>query len=141
MADYNGLISSVLRSLIEGAKKTDLNPYMGDVNYDRASYPMAQIFPDNSTYTGDTEYDDTLTMFIVFEKKNVKDNDARTDEFIDNVEEVEDSLDIIQSELLKNDKVKEAKPEDFEFLISENEDNLLDVIRVDWGVTKFQCFT
>ena len=130
-------ISNILASFNDGIDKTDFNPYIGDTNYDKASYPMAQLFPENSTYQSDQEYQDTYTIFFVFEKGNVKSNNRRTSEYLDNISIVEDAIDTIQTEVEKNSAVTGWKVDNIDFLVAENSENLLDVIRVDWAVTKF----
>lgn len=137
---FEGLISDVLKAVSKGAKETDFHSYVGDTNYDRAEYPMAQVFPENTTYQGDLEYEDSMEVFFFFEKGNTKDNSARESEFLSNVEQVEAALDKIMEELDSEERVKEFKPVDFNFLIAENSENLLDGIQVTFGITKLQEF-
>jgi len=129
MKTFDGFLSSILESIIDGAEKADFNVVIGDTNYDKQSYPMIQVFPEISTYNGDLEYQDQFEMFFLFEKGNTKDNARRKREFLDNIKQMESAMPEIMSELGKNKRVKEYKPVDFDFLIAENSDNLMDVSR------------
>lgn len=129
-----GFISSLIESFEKGLDVEEFSQVTGDVEYDKLSYPIAQFYPDQSTYNGDLEYEDTHTVFFVFE------SGKRESKILDNSKKVEKALDSLQDELLNNDIVKDAKPTNFRFLVGKNSSNLLDVIEVDIGIKKFECF-
>lgn len=129
-----GFISSLIESFETGLDTKDFSQVTGDSDYGKLDYPIAQFYPDQSNYDGGQTYSDTHTIFFIFEQNK---NQSQT---LENSKKVEKALDNLGSELKKNDLVKEFKPENFRYLVGENNSNLLDVIEVDFRVTKIVNF-
>lgn len=129
-----GFISSLIKSFENGLDIEEFSQVTGDSDYDKLTYPIAQFYPDQSTYNGDLEYEDSHTIFFIFE------SGKRGSKIFENSQKVEKALDNLQDELMNNDIVKEAKPQNFRFRVGENNNNLLDIIEVEVGVTKFERF-
>lgn len=132
--EEQGFISSLIESFETGLDIEEFSVVTGDSDYNKLVYPIAQFFPDQSSYGGDHEYEDRHTVFFIFETGM---NDSK---IVSNSKKVEKALDSLQDELDKNSIVKEFKPENFRFRVGENNNNLLDIIEVEVKVTKFQQF-
>ena len=137
MSDFSGsgFISSLIGNFEEGLKTEDFEKVIiGSTDYDRLSYPCVQVYPDVSDYNGDHEYQDSHLIFFIFE------SGKNSSKIVENSEKVEKALDSLADEISKNEIVKEFKPQRFQFRVGENSDNLLDIIEVQYGVTKFEGF-
>lgn len=136
MSDFagTGFISSLIESFETGLDTGDFNVVVGGEDPDRLSYPTAQFYPDRSDYTGNHEYDDTHMIFFIFEKGK---NDSK---IVENSKKVEKALDALADELETNEIVKEFKPITFQYRVGEQEGSMLDIIEVEYGVTKFEMF-
>ena len=132
------MIGDLLQVFYDSLKKTDFKPYIGDTNYDKSTYPLAQVFPENSSYNTGGEYEDTYTVFFVFEKGNKRSNKKRTSEYIENINIVESAIDTIQDDLSDTGLIHGFIVQNIDFLVAENSENLLDVIRVDWNISKLK---
>lgn len=136
MSDFEGVgfISSLIDSFEKGLDIDEFSQVTGESDYGKLDYPIAQFYPDQSNYDGSQVYRDTHTIFFIFEQ-NVDESQIKHNSML-----VEKALDSLGSELGKNDLVKEWKPENIRYLIGENQDNLLDVVQVDYRVTKVVGF-
>lgn len=132
---FEGKISGTFDELLDTLQQdTSFNSAVGN-DFDKMTYPAAALIPSTSTYQNDLEYQDTFIILFVFEKgvKNI--------DLIDATEEVEAACDTIITELESDTEAKEFKPVNFDYLVAENADTRLNVISVDWEVTRTHDFT
>jgi len=132
---FDGLISDKLRT-IRNTHRDDTKFNTDIDNFpDKASYPAAQIVPQNTSYQNDLEYNSGFAVRYIF-SSGPKDID-----WIETFEEVEDATDTVLADLETDTTSKEFKPVEFNPLVAENQGTRLSIIEVTWQLTNLQDFT
>jgi len=136
MADsFQGQISGPLKTVRDTLRDdTEFNQAIGN-DFGKMTYPAASLLPQNSQYQNDLEYADQFTILFVLEKG------TNHIDLLDATEKVEKATDQILEDLENNSTiVKEFKPINFQFFVAENNGARLNIIEVQWQVTKLQDF-
>lgn len=133
MMDFTGLFTSSQQEFVDGLRENGFNVVKGNTDYSRLSFPTAQYFMDRSNYTGNGNYEEEHTILYLFEKS------TQQDKMVENAEKIEESLNDIHSNL-KDGSGYEFKPVNFEFMVAEYEDTLMDVVSVTVRVSKVVDF-
>ncbi len=136
MTDFSeiGFVSSLIEVFEAGLDTGDFSTVVGEGDYGKLDYPIAQFYPDQSVYQGGQEYEDSHTVFFIFEQKK---NESQ---IVENTERVEKALDNLMGELEQDEITVNFKPDSIRYLIGENDNNLLDVIQVEFSVSKIVDF-
>jgi len=136
MADsFQGQISGPLKTVRDTLRDdTEFNQAIGN-DFGKMTYPAASLLPQSSQYQNELEYADQFTILFVLEKG------TNHIDLLDATEKVEEATDQILEDL-ENDSqiVKEFKPINFQYFVAENNSARLNVIEVQWQVTKLQDF-
>ena len=136
MADsFQGQITGPLKT-VQNTLRDDTEFYQAIGNdFGKMTYPAASLLPQNSQYQNDLEYADQFTILFVLEK------DTNHINLLDATEKVEKATDQILEDLeTESTIVKEFKPINFQFFVAENNGARLNIIEVQWQVTKLQDF-
>lgn len=129
-----GFTSKLIESFEDGLDTKDFSVVLGEGDYGKLDYPVAQFYPDQVNYQGGQEYEDTHTLFFIFEQKK---NESR---IIENSKKVENAIDSVMNSLDENELAVNFKPQSIRYLVGENDSNLLDVIQVEFQVSKIVEF-
>lgn len=129
-----GFVSNLIEVFEDGLDTDDFSVVVGEGDYGKLDYPIAQFYPDSINYQGGQEYEDSHTLFFIFEQKK---NESQ---LIENSKKLEKALDNLDEELTESDLAITFKPQSIRYLISENDNSLLDVIQVDVSVSKIVDF-
>jgi len=128
---FSGIISDI-KDAVEtyvGSDSTFEETAIGQVQIDYLNYPCIHIIPDESNYEATNTYTNRIRVNYYFEKGQ----DAN--KYITYMEEVEKTMDDIILKLEGSDNI-EYRVENVVHLAGGTENNLLEIVQVEFNVTK-----
>ncbi len=103
---------------------------IGPVQINELDYPCAHVIPDRSDYVGDSEHEISVTINYYFER------DKRSYSFIDNLDNVERTLDKLFFDIDSNTSVFNYELDGIDFYMGELGQIMLNIISVDIILSK-----